>query len=143
LAGRLGQRIHPAAVVAAGLALITVGIGAIALVLAPDTPPLALAPGLFSIGVGIGLVLPNLIALALSAVSPADVGRASATLNTARQLGSVFGVAAPVAILQLSGDLVDGSREALAATALAAAGAIVLALAAVPRVRTALALARS
>jgi EmrB/QacA subfamily drug resistance transporter len=143
LAGRLGQRIHPAAVVAAGLALITVGIGAIGLVLAPDAPPLALAPGMFSIGVGIGLVLPNLIALALSAVSPADVGRASATLNTARQLGSVFGVAVPVAILQLSGDLVDGSREALATTALAAAGAIVLALAAVPRVRTALALARS
>jgi EmrB/QacA subfamily drug resistance transporter len=143
LAGRLGQRIHPAAVVAAGLALITAGIGAIALVLAPDTPPLALAPGLFSIGVGIGLVLPNLISLALSAVSPADVGRASATLNTARQLGSVFGIAVPVAILQLSGEIIDGSRAALLSTALAAAGAVLLALAAVPRVRTALALARS
>ena len=142
-AGRLGQRVHPAAVIAAGLALITAGIGAITLVLAPDTPALALAPGLFSIGVGIGLVLPNLIALALSAVSPADVGRASATLNTARQLGSVFGVAVPVAILQLSGDIVDGSKAALVATALAAAGAVLLALAAVPRVRAALAVARS
>jgi EmrB/QacA subfamily drug resistance transporter len=143
LAGRLGQRIHPATVVAAGLTLITAGIGAIALVIAPDAPALALAPGLFSIGVGIGFVLPNLISLALSAVSPADVGRASATLNTARQLGSVFGVAVPVAILQLSGDIVDGSRAALLFTALAAAGAVLLALAAVPRVRAALALARS
>jgi EmrB/QacA subfamily drug resistance transporter len=143
LAGRLGQRIHPAAVVAAGLTLITAGIGAIALVLAPDAPALELAPGLFSIGVGIGLVLPNLISLALSAVSPADVGRASATLSTARQLGSVFGIAVPVAILQLSGDIVDGSRAALLSTSLAAAGAVLLALAAVPRVRAALALARS
>jgi EmrB/QacA subfamily drug resistance transporter len=133
LAGRLGERIHPAAVVAAGLTLITAGIGVIGLVLAPDTPPLALAPGLFSIGVGIGLVLPNLLSLALSAVSPADVGRASATLSTARQLGSVFGVAVPVAILQLSGDIVDGSKAALVATALAAAGAVLVALVAVPR----------
>jgi EmrB/QacA subfamily drug resistance transporter len=143
LAGRLGQRSHPAAVVAAGLGLITAGIGAIALVLSPDTTPLALAPALLSIGVGIGLVLPNLIALALSAVSPADVGRASATLNTARQLGSVFGVAVPVAILQLSGDIVDGSKAALVSTALAAAAAVLVALAAVPRVRGAFALARS
>jgi EmrB/QacA subfamily drug resistance transporter len=142
-AGRLGQRIHPAAAVAAGLALITAGIGAVALVLGHDTPSLALAPGLFSIGVGIGLVLPNLIALALSAVSPADVGRASATLSTARQLGSVFGVAVPVAILQLSGDIIDGSRAALVSTSLAAAGAVLMAMAAVPRVREALALARS
>jgi EmrB/QacA subfamily drug resistance transporter len=143
LAGRLGQRIHPAVVVAAGLALITAGIGAVALVLGHDTPSLALAPGLFSIGVGIGLVLPNLIALALSAVAPADVGRASATLSTARQLGSVFGVAVPVAILQLSGDIIAGSQAALLTTALAAAGAVLLALAAVPRVRAALALARA
>ena len=111
--------------------------------LAPDTPALALAPGLFAIGVGIGLVLPNLIALALSAVAPADVGRASATLSTARQLGSVFGVAVPVAIFQLSGEIIDGSRAALVSTALAAAGGVVLALATVPRVRAALALARS
>jgi EmrB/QacA subfamily drug resistance transporter len=143
LAGRLGQRTHPAAVVAAGLTLITAGIGAIAVVLAPDAPALALAPGLWAIGVGIGLVLPNLLTLALSAVAPADVGRASATLSTARQLGSVFGVAVPVAIIQLSGDMIDGSRAALLATALAASAAVLLALAAVPRVREALAVARA
>lgn len=142
LAGRMSRRLHPAALVAGGLALITAGIGAIAVVLAPDTPPLALAPGLWAIGVGIGLVLPNLLALALAAVGPADVGRASATLSTARQLGSVFGVAVPVAIFQLAGDIVDGSRAGLLATTLVAAAGAALALAAVPRVRTALAPAR-
>jgi MFS family permease len=140
-AGRLSARIHPAVIIAAGLTLITAGIGAIGLVLAPDTPALALAPGLWAIGVGIGLVLPNLVSLALGAVDAADVGRASATLSTARQLGSVFGVAVPVAIIQLSGDIVDGSRAALVSTALAAAAAALVSLAAVPRVRAALAVA--
>jgi EmrB/QacA subfamily drug resistance transporter len=142
-AGRMGRRIHPAAIVAAGLALIAAGISGIALELTPGTHPLALAPGLWAIGVGIGLVLPNLISLALSAVSAEDVGRASATLNTARQLGSVFGVAVPVAIFQASGsgDLVVGTTAALVATAVAAAAGGLLALGAVPRVQTALAVA--
>jgi hypothetical protein len=48
-----------------------------------------------------------------------------------------------VAILQLSGDIIAGSQAALLTTALAAAGAVLLALAAVPRVRAALALARA
>jgi EmrB/QacA subfamily drug resistance transporter len=151
LAGRLGRRVHPAALVAAGLTLISAGIAGIALELTPDTPALALAPGLWAIGVGVGLVLPNLVSLALGAVSPADVGRASATLSTARQLGSVFGVAVPVAIVELVGstgsaaDLVDGSTAAFAAAAVAAALGVLLSLALVPRVRTALgfALARA
>src|SRR3954471_4443600 len=103
IAGRLGQRVHPAGVIFAGLTLITVGISSLALVLTPETTPLELAPGLWAIGVGIGLMLPNLVSLALSSVPAVDVGRASATLSTARQLGSVFGVAVPVAIFELAG----------------------------------------
>ena len=95
-----------------------------------------------AIGVGIGLALPNLVSLALSAVSPEDIGRASATLSTARQLGSVFGVAVPVAIFAAAGDVVDGATAALVPTAVAAAAGGLLALGAVPRVRTALAYAR-
>jgi EmrB/QacA subfamily drug resistance transporter len=149
LAGRLGQRVHPAAVVAAGLTLITAGIGTLALVLTPHTTALELAPGLWAIGVGIGLTLPNLVSLALSAVSPQDVGRASATLSTARQLGSVFGVAVPVAIFELAGsrasaaDIVSGSTAALTSAAIAAAAGALLTLAVVPRVRAAIALARA
>ena len=148
-AGRLSRRIHPGAIVAAGLALSAAGISALALGLTPDTPAIALAPGLWAIGTGIGLVLPSLVSLALGAVGPEDVGRASATLSTARQLGSVFGVAVGVAIFQLAGstasaaDVVDGTTAALAAAAAAAAAGAVLALPVVPRVRTALALARS
>ena len=94
-------------------------------------------------------MLPNLVSLALGSVGPQDVGRASATLSTARQLGSVFGVAVPVAIFQLAGstasaaDVVDGTTAALTAAAVAAAAGALLALQLVPRVRTALALARS
>jgi EmrB/QacA subfamily drug resistance transporter len=148
IAGRLGQKVHPAAVIFAGLTLITVGISALALVLTPETTPLELAPGLWAIGVGIGLMLPNLVSLALSSVPAMDVGRASATLSTARQLGSVFGVAVPVAIFELAGgrgsatEFVAGSTAALTAAAIAAAAGALLTLAVVPRVRAALALQR-
>jgi EmrB/QacA subfamily drug resistance transporter len=149
IAGRLGQKVHPAAVIFAGLTLITVGIGTLAVVLTPETTALELAPALWAIGVGIGLMLPNLISLALSSVPAQDVGRASATLSTARQLGSVFGVAVPVAIFALAGgrgsaaDIVSGSTAALTATAIAAAAGALLTLAVVPRVRAAVALARA
>jgi hypothetical protein len=94
-------------------------------------------------------VLPNLISLALNAVSAQDVGRASATLSTARQLGSVFGIAVPVAIFQLAGslgspaDIVDGTTAALIAGAISAAAGAFLALPVIPRVRAKLALARA
>jgi EmrB/QacA subfamily drug resistance transporter len=147
LAGRLGQKVHPAVLVVAGLTLGMTGMGTLAAILSPHTSALALAPGLWLIGTGIGLVLPNLISLALSAVSPQDVGRASATLSTARQLGSVFGIAVPVAIFQLAGglgspaEIVDGSTAALIVAAIAAAAGALVTLPVIPRVRARLALA--
>src|SRR4051794_30779129 len=68
LGGRLGQRVNPALPGAAGLALVAAGALETSLSLHTGTTPLALAPGLVSIGVGVGLVLPNIATLAIGAV---------------------------------------------------------------------------
>jgi hypothetical protein len=95
----------------------------------PGTEPLALLAPLWLVGTGIGLSLPSLVAMAMSAAPAADVGRASGTLSTIRQLGSVFGVAVPVAVFQVSGSY----DVPLAVAAAAAALGAVLALAIAPR----------
>jgi MFS family permease len=119
LGGRLGQRIDPALLLVAGMTLITVSVFALAAVIGP---PEAMALPLAGIGVGIGFVVPNLSAVTMDAVGPADIGRASATLNTARQLGAVFGVAVAVAVLAA-----DGFAAAVLVAAAVSAAATVLA----------------
>ena len=127
LGGRLGQRVDPALLLVAGLALITVSAFALAAVIGP---PAAMAPALAGIGVGIGFVVPNLSAVTMDAVGPADIGRASATLSTARQLGAVFGVAVAVAVYAAGG---FGAAVLVAA----AVSALATALAALTRVEVA------
>jgi EmrB/QacA subfamily drug resistance transporter len=110
---RLGRRIAPTALVAGGLAVVGVGTATLAATVGAGTPALALAPGLLITGIGIGLVIPNLAAGALAAVPPADMGKASGVLSTARQVGAVFGVSVGVAIYEAAAH--GSSPEALSA----------------------------
>jgi hypothetical protein len=50
-------------------------------------------PGLLVTGLGVGLMLPTLSALVGSALPAEQWGSGSSLINTARQVGSVFGVA--------------------------------------------------
>jgi EmrB/QacA subfamily drug resistance transporter len=140
IGGRLGQRFNPALPAATGMGLLALGALELALSLGQSTAPLALAPGLASIGIGIGLVLPNIAALAMGAVSGPDIGKASGTLSTARQLGSVFGVAVAVAIFQASNPALSaaatsrGVSHALAAAGVTALVGALISLTIVPRV---------
>jgi EmrB/QacA subfamily drug resistance transporter len=54
----------------------------------------ALVPGFLVIGIGVGLATPTLGSAAMSAVPPQRGGMAAGAVNTARQLGFAFGVAA-------------------------------------------------
>jgi EmrB/QacA subfamily drug resistance transporter len=145
IGGRLGQRFGAALPGATGLALVAAGALEIALSLHPSTTPLALSPGLVSIGVGVGLVLPNIAALAIGAVDAPDIGKASGTLSTSRQLGSVFGVAAAAAIFQAGGPAgsataaATGASHALVVAGFTALAGSALLLAIVPSVATMLA----
>jgi EmrB/QacA subfamily drug resistance transporter len=103
IAGRIGQRTNPALPAAVGMGLLGLGTLELATELSPSTTPLGLAPALVAIGVGIGLTLPNLAALAMGSVPAADIGKASGTLSTIRQLGGAFGVALTVAAFARAG----------------------------------------
>jgi EmrB/QacA subfamily drug resistance transporter len=138
LSGRLGQRTNPAIPSALGMLLIAAGTFGLSETIGTSTAPIALAPGLLFIGVGIGLVLPNIAALAMGSVSGPDIGKASATLSTSRQVGSVFGVAVAVAIFQAAGPqtaeaTVHGISHAFEAASGGALIGALLSLAIVPR----------
>jgi DHA2 family methylenomycin A resistance protein-like MFS transporter len=57
------------------------------------TPYLALVAQLIAVGAGLGLIVPIITAALLGSVEPARAGIAAGTLNSARQSGSVIGVA--------------------------------------------------
>ena len=129
-AGRLGRRVAPAAIAAGGLLLVATGMLALALLATPGVTLAELAPAMVAIGVGIGLVIPNIAAAALAAVPPADIGKASGILSTSRQVGSVAGVSVGLAIFQATSGagaagVSDGVSSALVVAAVAAlAGAL-------------------
>jgi EmrB/QacA subfamily drug resistance transporter len=125
-AGRLGRRVAPAAIAAGGLLVVASGMFALALLASPDAALGELAPAMVAIGVGIGLVIPNIAAAALAAVPPADIGKASGILSTSRQVGSVAGVSVGLAIYQATAGagaagVSDGVSAALLVAAVAAA----------------------
>jgi MFS family permease len=132
---RLGRARGPVRVAAGGMALLGIGMLSLALVVHASATVWELAPALMAIGVGIGLVLPNIVATAVAAVPEADVGKASGVLNTARQVGAVVGVAVGIAVFQAAGGdganaMTDGIRSTLLLSAASAgAGALAISLA--------------
>ena len=50
-------------------------------------------PALLLMGIGVGLVIPALMTLAMSGVAPEDSGFASGLVNTTQQVGGAFGIA--------------------------------------------------
>jgi predicted MFS family arabinose efflux permease len=134
---RLGRARGAVRVATLGMTLIGIGMLSLAIVIEPSATVWTLAPALVAIGTGIGLVLPNIVASALSAVPEADVGKASGVLNTARQVGAVVGVAVGVAVFQAAGGAgahatADGIRTTLLMSA-ASAGVGALAISAARR----------
>jgi MFS family permease len=79
-------------------------------------------------GIGVSMVLPVAPAAVLSAVGPADIGRASAVNNMLQRFGSAFGVAVVTAVFLANGNLTDASsfNAGLAPALVAAAGLSVL-----------------
>ena len=89
LAGRFADRRH---VIASGATLVAVGVIGLA-VASPTTPFVAIAVQLAALGFGLGLIVPAMTSAILGSVDATRSGVASGTLNTARQTGSVVGVA--------------------------------------------------
>ena len=121
-AGRLAARLSPRLVILAGAVLFAIGASAL-LGIDAGQGYLAIVFQLVAAGFGLGLVVPSMTAALLGSVDRSRSGVASGTLNSARQTGSVIGVALYGSLIA-HGALVHGLRLALlisAALALAVA----------------------
>jgi len=102
-ATRLVSRFGDRRLVAGGLALQAGGSVAIALMAEPGLPYWELVAPLVVAGGGFATAMPSIQGAVMGSVAPESIGRASGTLSTVRQLGSVFGVAIAAAVFAATG----------------------------------------
>jgi EmrB/QacA subfamily drug resistance transporter len=131
VAGALSDRIGRRPIMVAGLSLQAIGMIWVAVRGTLATSWVELAVALLVAGVGISMALPTVPTAVLSAVSPAELGKASGINYMAQRFGAVFSIAIGSAVFSAYGHLgtpasvTAGFRPALwacAALALLAAG---------------------
>ncbi|WP_309241145.1 MFS transporter [Nocardia sp. BSTN01] len=131
LAGAAVERVGLRPLVVCGLFLQSVGLAWIAIIADVDLSYPALILPFIVGGAGTSMAMPAVQAAVMSSVDGANVGKASATFNMLRQLGSAVGIAVVVATFAAKGGydtagmFVDGFRPAIGvASAIALIGAI-------------------
>jgi EmrB/QacA subfamily drug resistance transporter len=102
-AGALTDRIGERTLGVVGTLLLGIGMGWIALVSGLDTGYAATAVAMAVGGIGFSLAIPAVTRSVVSRVAPQDIGRASGTFSTLRQLGGAFGVALTGAVFATTG----------------------------------------
>jgi DHA2 family methylenomycin A resistance protein-like MFS transporter len=127
LGPRLSERFGAAAVIALGAAVASVGAAAL-FIIGKQTPYALLCVQLLALGGGLGLLVPPLTSMLLGSVDKARSGIASGVLNSARQTGSVIGVALFGTLVAKDATFIPGLRIALglAVILLAASAAIAI-----------------
>jgi DHA2 family methylenomycin A resistance protein-like MFS transporter len=127
LGPRLTERFGAFLVIAVGAATAAAGAAAL-FIIDKQTPYVLLCVQLLVLGGGLGLLVPPLTSMLLGSVDKARSGIASGVLNSARQTGSVIGVALFGALVANDGTFIAGLRIALGLTVglLAASAAIAL-----------------
>ncbi len=113
IAGSLVNRVGERRLVATGLFTQGAGMAWIALVAGPDMAYGTMVAPLVIAGAGISMAIPSLQNAAMNAVAPGDLGKASGTFTTMRQLGGVFGLSITVAVFTGAGGY--GSAHAFSA----------------------------
>jgi EmrB/QacA subfamily drug resistance transporter len=103
IAGRLADRYGSRVLLTAGLALHGGALLAVAGSARAGVGYEYLLVPLLVGGLGISLAMPAAQKAAVSAVTDADVGRASGVFNTLRQIGGVFGIAVAVVVFAAAG----------------------------------------
>ena len=131
IAGRLINRFGERPFIAAGLSLNALALTWIALIAEPDLAYWQLVAPLILSGTGVAMSIPAAQSAVLTSVAPPDIGKASGTFSTMRQLGGAFGVAILVAVFAGAGSYAsaeafsDGFAPAIAVSAaLSVVGAI-------------------
>jgi EmrB/QacA subfamily drug resistance transporter len=123
IAGMLSDRIGQRPLMAAGMLLQGAGFVWLALAATTDVGYQQLVVPLLVAGVGVSMVLPTSTTAVLSAVAPADMGKASGANSTLQRFGGVLGIAIASAVFAANGHLgtatsfTAGFRPALAVAA--------------------------
>jgi len=123
IAGSLVNRVGERPLIVGGLLLQAIGMASIALMASPAMAYADMVPALVVAGTGVSMAIPATQSVVMGAVAPTEAGKASATYNTVRQLGGVFGIAILVAVFSGAGSyaspqaFTDGFGPALGVTA--------------------------
>jgi EmrB/QacA subfamily drug resistance transporter len=99
-AGRLGDRVGPRGLQAAGFAIAALGFVGLAIIAGPNVSPAALVGVLVVAGAGTGLIVSQINAAPLRDVPLPMMGAASGLLNASRVGAVVLGVAFQTSLLQ-------------------------------------------
>jgi EmrB/QacA subfamily drug resistance transporter len=103
IAGALSDRIPAKNIIGVGLTMQAAALAWIAAVSTPTTPYSELIVPFMIAGIGMALFFAPVANVVLSAVKPAEEGKASGANNAIRELGGVFGVAVLAAIFAHAG----------------------------------------
>jgi DHA2 family methylenomycin A resistance protein-like MFS transporter len=117
LAPRLAERFGAPAIIAMGCVISATGCLAL-LGIEPGTSYWALCGQLVAVGVGIAVPVPPLASALLGSVEKSRSGVAAGVFNSARQTGSVLGVALFGSLIVQANDFVFGVHAALVVSAL-------------------------
>ena len=123
VAGSMVNRVGERPLVVGGLLLQAAGMAWIALVAKTGMAYGEMVAPLVVAGAGISMAIPAAQNAVMSAVAPEEIGKASGTFTTTRQLGGVFGLAIAVAVFAGAGSYAsasafgDGFAVAIAASA--------------------------
>jgi MFS family permease len=103
VAGRLIGRFGERRFIITGMVLNGSSLLWIAMIARPSLPYVQMVLPLVLSGAGVAMSLPAAQSAVLGAVEPQDIGKASGTFSTVRQLGGAFGVAVLVAVFASAG----------------------------------------
>ena len=130
-AGPLIRRFGERVLISGGLTVFAGALVWIALIARTGLPYADMVMPLILAGSGISVAIPPTQSVVMTAVEPADIGKASGTFNMLRQLGGVFGIAICAAVFAAYGSyaspatFTSGFGPAMGACAgLALAGAV-------------------
>ena len=122
-AGKLVDRIGERPLIVVGLLVQAIGMAWIALIAKPGLSyPQMIVPMIVA-GAGVSMAMPAAQKSVVSAVEPAEIGKASGAFQAIRQLGGAFGVAILVAVFAAAGSYAsarsfsDGFTPALGVSA--------------------------
>jgi EmrB/QacA subfamily drug resistance transporter len=126
LAGALADRMGERPLIVTGTLLLAIGMGWLALVAGPGARYVEMIAPMAIGGIGFSLAVPAVTKSVVSLVAPKDIGKASGTFSTTRQLGGAFGVAILGAVFAATGGYAsarafsDGFAPALGVSAVLA-----------------------